>query len=218
MAVYRVVLSALCGAGLTALIALSLNLTFFPAVLLFPAGIPIAMLSKSHSLGSTAALLAANTLLCSAIFLAAFSLFLPKMNEASMRLITIGSAFPVGIFVVLACVPRLSPLWPQGMAELADVETGLRAAIPLGTSAEQARTLLKLRGIEFQEEVEKSQVVVLQKSDAMMEAAKGDRLISGRLQTNAGQFPCNYEIDIFLLFGENDKLQQQYIHRRPICP
>jgi hypothetical protein len=218
MTKYRILLALLLGAGFTSVVALSLNFTGFPSVLLIPGGIPVAILSKSGGLGSVPALLLANTLFYSVMIFAVISPCYRNLGEASVRLTAGKVAAPIVILVVLACIPRLSPLWPQGMAELERVEKELQSAILPGMTVGEAQGVVRTAGIAFQEETEQSPLNVLETSDVTMRAQTGDQLLFSRFQMKAGQFPCNYEMQVFLLFGQDGKLRQSYIHRRPVCP
>jgi len=36
--------------------------------------------------------------------------------------------------------------------------------------------------------------------------------------TDSGQFPCGYRIDVVLVFNNERRLRERYIHRFRICP
>jgi hypothetical protein len=82
---------------------------------------------------------------------------------------------------------------------------------------EQARAVLRSRNIQFNE-FEPSIGLVFQRGDTTMMASHGDRVIHSQFQTNAGQFPCGYDMRLDLLFDAAGKLKQRYIHRFRICP
>jgi hypothetical protein len=76
-----------------------------------------------------------------------------------------------------------------------------------------ARAVLRSKGIQFQEKTETSQAVLLDRQDKSIPAAAGDRVISARLETEASQFPFGFDIEVILLFGPDDRLKDQYVHR-----
>jgi len=131
---------------------------------------------------------------------------------------TIRLVFPVAILVGLVCIPRLNPLWPRDMAELTRQEKVLQDALPMGMGMDGAHAVLSSKGIKFQEETQTSKAAVVNRHDRSITAAAGDRVISARLETKASQFPCGYDIEVVLLFGPDQRLKDQYIHRLRLCP
>jgi hypothetical protein len=79
-------------------------------------------------------------------------------------------------------------------------------AIPIGIGMDGARAVLRSKGIQFQEQGETSQAIVLDRQDRSITAA-GDHVISARLETEASQFPCGYDIEVVLLFGPDERLK-----------
>jgi len=215
---HSILLATICGVAFTSLIVLALNVAFFPAIFLAPGGVLGSLLVRSDGLGSVPFVLGANAIFYSAIFFSVLFLTKHSINVDSVRLLAVRLAIPTAALALIACTPRLSPVWPRGMVDLAKTEAGLQAAILPDMTLEQARTVLQSRGIEFEEEEEKSPVVVLQNADTTIQATTGDRLLTSRVHTNAEQFPCNYEVRILLLFGQDGRLQQRYVRRRSICP
>jgi hypothetical protein len=137
----------------------------------------------------------------------------------TMRLAAIKLAVPVAFLVGLVCIPALNPLWPRGMTELASQEKNLREGLPVGMALEPARAFLRSQGIQFYENTEEKHGIILDDAKgATVTASPGDRVISARFQTAASQFPCGYDMQIVLLFGRDDKLKQQYVHRLRVCP
>src|SRR5258708_3196278 len=128
---YRLILSLLAGFGFVGLITLLLNLPFLPvslgvSIFLMPGGLLGSLYSRSDGLGSPLILMAANALLYSAIAYTAFAWWLRGIDvrrAKSATLIFTGPA--LGLFC-LACMPSLSPLWPQGMTHLPEEEQSLR--------------------------------------------------------------------------------------------
>ena len=142
-----------------------------------------------------------------------------KATVETMRLAAMRFVAPVAILFSLSCVPALNPLWPRGLAELATRESELQHALPLNMGLDRARTVLQSKGIPFHEDTEPNQTIVLDDGRGLsISAAPGDRVVSARLQTEARAFPCGYDIQIVLLFGPDERMRQQYVHRFPLCP
>jgi len=224
MVKHKTMIALLCGAGLTSLLLLLLNvsssaaLTTFLSILLLPGGILAALLVRSKEFYPPLLVLAANAFVYSVVVYAGVSAFGRGIAVEKMRLAMVRLALPVVILVGLACVPRFNPLWPIGMTELATQENALQEALHLGMGLEGARAVLRSKGIQFNEGTETSQEVVLRREDRSITAAAGDRVISARVETDAGQFPCGYAIQIVLLFGQDERLKDQYVHRLRLCP
>jgi hypothetical protein len=123
---------------------------------------------------------------------------------------------PVAILVGLACIPTLDPLLPRGLVELKRQESALQNDLPDDVGIEQARAVLRSKNIQFNE-FEPSTGLVFQRGGTTMTASYGDRVIHSQFQTNAGQFPCGYDMVIDLLFDATGKLKHRYIHRFRVC-
>jgi len=104
------------------------------------------------------------------------------------------------------------------MTELAIQEKSLQNALPLGMGLEESRAALRAKGIQFQEEPEKSPAILLSREDKNITATAGDRVISARFETEASQYPCGYDMEVVLLFGPDERMKDQYIHRLRLCP
>jgi len=104
------------------------------------------------------------------------------------------------------------------MAELSNQELGLQQALPENMSLQDARSVLKAKGIQFYESIETSKTVVFQGPDRKITAAVGDRVLVSRFQTSASRFPCGYDMEVVLLFGRDERLKERYVNRFPICP
>jgi len=139
-------------------------------------------------------------------------------KRAESRRVNIWLAFPVGVLVILACVPTLDPLWPAGMSQLARQEAQLQEILPVGIDLEQARGVLRSQGIQSWEHVEKYDNVIFTRPEGSTSVASGDIVISAQIWTKAGQFPCVYRIDVVLLFGKEQRLTKRSIHRMRMCP
>lgn len=164
-------------------------------------------------------ILAANGLIYSAIAYAGVSVLGRGLGAEKLRTATIRLVFPVAILVGLVFIPKLNPLWPRGMTELTTQEEQLRQALPLGMKLDGVRAVLHSKGIQFREETEASQSVVFDDGKGgSITAAPGDQVVSARLQTEANQFPCGYDIQIVLLFGQDERMKQQYVQRLRVCP
>ena len=84
---------------------------------------------------------------------------------------------------------------------------------------QDARSVLKSKGIQFYESIQDSEDVVFNNGiDRKIMAAAGDRVLSSRFQTSASTFPCGYDMQVILVFGHDEKLKERYVHRFPICP
>jgi hypothetical protein len=221
---YKIFLAVLSGSGFASLLVLLLNapvpvLPEFSSALLLPGAIPVALLSKSQEFEPPLAVLAANALIYSIASYVVVSVAWGKATVETRRLAAIRLMAPVAILIGLSCVPALNPLWPRGLAELASRESELQQALPLDMGLDGARNVLQAKGIQFHEDTETGKTVVLNDGRGLsITAAPGDHVVSARLQTEARAFPCGYDIQIVLLFGPNERMRQQYVHRFPICP
>ena len=135
-----------------------------------------------------------------------------------MRIAAIRLLIPAVVLIGLICVPSLNPLWPRGTAELTGKVESVQNAFHVGMELENARAVLRSREIRFQEVAETSAMQILQEPGRSMTAAAGDRVLSARLETDAGEFPCGYDIEVVLLFGPDERLKDQYVHRLRLCP
>ncbi len=202
MTKYRICVSLLSGLGLTSLVCLLLNIpvaNLFLSVLLIPGAILLNILLRPANWDSILALLGANVAIYSIL---AFAIILLRFRAMSC----------------LVCFPSLNPLWPKGMAELSRQESELQQALPMNMGLQDARSVLKAKGIQFYESIENSESVVLQGPDRRIAASAGDRVLSSRFQTSASSFPCGYDIRIILVFGQDERLKERYVHRFPMCP
>lgn len=221
---YRFAFAFLCGTGFTCVLSLLLGLSssalsVLTGVFLTPGGIIADLVVKPKEFSSPILILAANSLIYSAITYAGVSVFGRGFGVEKMRTAAIRLVFPVAILVGLACIPKLNPLWPRGMTELTTQEKELQQALPLGMGLDGVRAVLRSKGIQFREETEASQSVVLDDGKGGgITAASGDRVVSARLQTEANQFPCGYDIQIVLLFGQDERMKQQHVQRLRLCP
>jgi hypothetical protein len=188
------------------------------SLVLLPGGLVSTVYSRSSDFPPPLAVLATNSIIYSAVAYTAIVVFWRDLTFARMRNLMLWLVAPTAILVGLACTPSLDPLFPRGLVEVAKDETELQAAFPVGTTLNEARSALRSRGIPYQETKEQSKTVVLERDRTSITASEGDVVIAARLQTAASQFPCGYEIEVVLLFGQDDKLSQQYIHRLRICP
>lgn len=186
--------------------------------LLFPGSLPVALLWGSNELGPPLAVLTANALFYSFVAFALLSAWWPDAEPAAIRRATTRLALPTVVLFSLACVPALNPLWPRGMSELTKQESELQAAFPVGEELSHGRSTLQLKGIQFREETKSSGGVVLERNGRSLTAVAGDRVLSARYQTGASEFPCGYDMEIVLVFSQDDKLKQQYVHRLRVCP
>jgi len=214
----RPIFAALAGIGFTAFVALALN---FPAIpvemlaLLFltPGGIVASVVSKMSWSDSPVPILFFNAVIYSAIAYVVFPR--PKLQPARKTLVV---AALVLLLACLACIPRFSPLWPQGMAELDEQENSLRNGLPIGSSLDSARVFFQQRGISPYEEKEENQRVVFQDNVTKLVAEPRELVLSTSIPTKAEQLPCGYRIDVYLVFDQNNVLNRQRIERFELCP
>jgi hypothetical protein len=216
---YRIVLAWLCGFGILSVLLLLLNISSLIAlsILLLPGAILTALL-PTNELEQTLLMFAANALVYSMIAFAGIVFSGRDMAIQKIRAMTCALAIPVAVLVSLACVPRLSPLWPRGIAELTRKEKALQDSLPLNMGVETARRGLSSQGIAFREETVTSQTVLLERQNRSISAAPGDHYISARVETEAVQYPCGYVIQVILLFGQDERMKDQYVQRERICP
>ena len=209
--------TGLCFLLLKALISTVIVLPL--SVFLMPGGILVGILSKREEFGSPLGVLAANALFYSIATYTALAIFWRNVNATTLRRATRRLVIPAVILFGLACVPKFNPLWPRGMEGLARQESDLQAALPIGMRLDQARDVLKARGIDFREWAESSDGILVEREGRRINASAGDRVVWARFQTEASVFPCGYDMEIYLVFSRrDDRLQQEYIHRFRICP
>jgi hypothetical protein len=224
MANHRVAVALLCGAGLTSLVLLLIKLSspsaisLFLALLLVPGGAIAHVVARSQETDPPLLVLGANVVVYAAAVLAGLYIFGRGVTAEKMRLATNRLILPVVILIGLVCIPALNPLWPRGMGTLTTQEKVLQGLLPIGLGIDEARAILRSKGIQFQEETETSKAVVVNRQDKSITATAGDRVISARLETEASQFPCGYDIEVVLLFGPDERMKDQYVHRLRLCP
>jgi hypothetical protein len=216
--VRRIVFSALCGAGSTALLSLTLDLpgvNFVASLFLLPGGLIQGLVSGTNS---PITVLSADFLVHSVIVFVATSTFSEVRRRVESHPPSLWFALAVEVLVCMACIPTLDPLWPTGMTQLASREAQLHETLPIGIDLAQARGLLRSQGIEFWEVVEKYDSIISTRPEGRLSAASGDTVVSAKVWTEALEFPCGYRIDVILVFGKEGRLTDRYIHRLRICP
>jgi hypothetical protein len=214
----RIVFAALCGAGFTSLLSLTLNLpnvNLLAGLMLLPGGLLQSLLRGADS---PIAVLLANFLVYAVLFFVITSYSSEVQRKAESRRLNLWLAFPVGVLACMACVPRLDPLWPTGMTELSRQEAQLRESLPVDIDLQQPRGVLRSQRIEFWEHVEKDDNVIFTRPEGNLKVISGDTVVSAKVWTKAGQFPCSYRIDIVLVFGKEARLTDRSIHPLRICP
>jgi hypothetical protein len=217
MTKYRLAIAVLWGLGFTALLSLLLNLSLAFGIFLFPGGILAAVLSnpKVHPM---AVVFAANTVMYGLAVFVVISLRFRNTGSDQLRRFAGFSLLPVITLAALAGFPRLNPLWPNGMPELAQQESELQNAIQPGMGLEQVREVLTSKRIRFTESAEPTGGIVLQNPPTTMTAQIGDTVLVSRFHTEAFEFPCGYDMEVVLLFGRDGKVRERYIRRFPMCP
>ena len=216
-------IAVLCGSGFTALLILLLGLSFVPlsivsTLLLAPGGIIASALAGSEGFGPPLLVLAVNSLVYSIAAFVGMSVLGRRIRAPKARFALAKLFIPVVILLALVCIPALDPLWPRRMVERGEQERSLQASLPVGMSLDAARTALRSRGIAFNDERETSSGVLLERRQASIRSSAGDQVISTRLETDAAEFPCGYDIEIVLVFDGNEVLKDRYIHRLRLCP
>lgn len=217
----RIFLAFLLGLGITALVCLAVNIPvagFFLAGLLMPGAMPAIIFPTLVSWDSVPLLLAANVLFYSTLAYTFILLRFRGVLAARFKSVSLRLVLPVAALSCLACVPRVNPILPVGMAELSKKEADLQSALPISSSISDARAALRSRGITFTEFVENSDEVVFRRGSEKVAASAGDRVLGANLQTPAFKFPCGYRLDILLVFGPDDIMKARHIGRSPLCP
>jgi hypothetical protein len=224
MAKYKIGVALACGAVFTSLTLLLLNfsstarLSAVLSVILFPGGILTDALLRPKEFSPPLLVSFANVLIYSGVSYAVVSVSCRNVPVERMRIAAIRLLIPAVVLIGLICVPSLNPLWPRGVAELTGKVESLQNAFHVGMELENARVVLRSKEIRFQEVTETSSMQVLEEPGRSMTAAAGDRVLSARLETDAGEFPCGYDIEVVLLFGPDERLKDQYVHRLRLCP
>jgi hypothetical protein len=224
MTKYKIGVALSCGAVFTSLTLLLLNLSSTArlsavlSVILFPGGILTDSLLRPKEFSPPLLVSFANVLIYSAVAYAVVAIWCHNVPVEKMQVAAIRLLLPAVVLIALICVPSLNPLWPRGMAELTRRVESLQNAFHVGMELENARAVLQSKQIRFQEVTETSPMDVLQEPGRSITAAAGDRVISARLETEASQFPCGYDIEVVLLFGPDQRLKDQYVHRLRLCP
>jgi len=113
--VRRIAFAALCAAGFSALLSLTLHFPYvnlLASLLLVPGGLIQALLRGGDS---PLAILSANFAVYSVLVFAFASSSSGIQRRAESARVSLWLAFPVGVLVCLACIPTLDPLWPTGI-------------------------------------------------------------------------------------------------------
>jgi len=199
---YKLFFAVLLGIGFTCLVSLAMD--FVPSVSLFlsPASIPAALIVHSQNFGPASAVLIGNSLFYALVAFCVLRFYRKQLVEATIRRAMLIAVVPVAVLIGLACDPALDPLWPSKMSDVRKLEADLKKAFYEGMSAEEARRLLRINGIEFSER---------------------DNEIFGRSNTGAFEFPCAYEVSVDLIFDsqtglDTSKLRSARTEEARICP
>jgi hypothetical protein len=215
---YRIAVAFLSGTGLSSLLSILLPFPILWSILLIP-GPVLAGGSARPEDAHPVLVLAVNSFFYAGFTYTGLTLFGRGASTAKMRLISISLLLPVTTLSVLAFTPAFNPLWPHGFAELARHEQSLRDAFPEGITLNSARDVLRSRGIASYENAEVDGGMVFDDGrGTRIQASKGELVISARLETDAYVYPCGYYIEILLIFGTDERMRQQYIHRGRLCP
>jgi hypothetical protein len=213
MTKYRLAIALLWSIGFTSLVSLLLNVHLVFAVFLLPGGLATAVLPSTIP-DQNFLLFAANVIFYFVLIL----LLSRSVGLAEVRRVAGWSVLPVCALAILACFHSFNPLWPHGMRELAKQESELQTAIPLGIRLDQVRGVLNSRKIQFSAFAETRDSVVLQNPDVTITAKSGDIVLVSRFDTEAFEFPCGYDMQIVLVFGQDRNLEKRFINRFRMCP
>jgi len=200
MTKYRLMLALAAGAGFSALAILLLNLnsglaSVILSILLLPGGMVSAFASRSRDLYSPLAVLGANAAIYAGLAYLLLGRYFSRINVEKARSSLTLSAVSAFVLVFLVCIPSLNPLWPRGMRQREQEERELREGLLVGSRLDQSRAFLRARGIEVHEEQVKARLEVPRRRGPSFVLQPGDRLVSARITTDAGQFPCGYAIE-----------------------
>lgn len=220
MTKYQILVALLGGLGFVSVVCLLMNLPVLNALLLLvvsPGATALRMLPGSLS-NSIPKILVANVLIYSLIVLIVIFFRFRDVQVARLRQIAIGMILPVTVTSCLAFFTSFNPLLPKGMRELSRQELGLQQALPLGMGLQESRSLLVAKGIQFHESLTDSELSWDEAPDTKISLHAGDRVLSSRFRTPASSYPCTYDMKITLVFGQDERLKDRYIHRAQVCP
>jgi len=218
---YCFILASIVGIGFTAVVTLSLNVPSSPVlvaafVFLTPGGI-IASPRGSLGWGPVISVLAIDAIVYSAIAFATLRYWL-RPEKHLMRSLVLILGPPATVLGCLACVPKLSPVWPRGMDKLADEERSIRAGLPIGVGSNSARAFLMASGLDSSEQEIGRESLVFQAGKIGLTAQPAERAMWAKSHVIAEQFPCSFAIQVALVFGKDEKLRDKYVGRTGICP
>jgi hypothetical protein len=127
------------------------------------------------------------------------------------------TALLVLLLSTTACIIYLSV--PHGYGRLEKLESDLDQLARPGARIEEVQAGLKHHGIEYYEWTETEFRPVLRVgSDVKISANAGDRVLQSRTSTGAWRFPCDEQLDIYLIFDSRGELTRRYIGRFHQCP
>lgn len=220
---YKILIALLFGNAAASSLCLLLNIhsvvmSGVAGVLLTPGGVLASFFFHTSDATPALAVLASNALVYSAAVFVVLVILPSSMSLATMRLVAIRLVAPTFVLLFLACIPAFNPLWSRGIDQLSKKENELRETFPVGMGLDQARALLRSRGIDFREQTETSETIILKQEDTSIIAQAEDLVMLARLETDASEFPCGYDIEVILLFGRDQRLKSQYVHHLRICP
>ena len=221
--VYRLLFATLAALGMTSLVALSLRVTF-AGIFLGAPGWPIAIVFSAAS-HSDSALIFPLSVFSGYFCLALAFAFRKPPDSPIWRQRIVLLTILVAALLVLASMPRLDPLIPKGMTALRKQEADLTLLLADKSTLTEVRQVLEARRIEFREETEHAEIKLLSNKNVEISASAGDRVLFNHLvlsdvNPNAGayQFPCRYDLQFILVFGQDEKLKQRYIGDSRLCP
>lgn len=182
-------------------------------------GTLVSSLRQFSQLSTSLVIVSANALLYSIIFLGIFYWLVDQDLANKVYRVTARLIIPTIILFCLTCVPAINPLAPRGISELAAKEKILQEKIHFGLGLGETDAILRSMKIPFEYRTEQVESVVFNNGmGTLVKADAGDRVILARIQTAAYEFPCDYMIQIALVFGRDGNMKKNYIGRVRTCP
>lgn len=215
-------LALVFGAGFSALAVLLLNLktaiaSVILSLVLLPGFLFASLPFRSREFYSPIGVLAVNSIIYAGVAYFLLARYFSRLSARRPTFILSLFTVPSIALVSLASVPSLNPMWPR-MDQVIREENDLRHGIPVGTNLEQARSFLRMRDVEFQEEKIDFQKEIPQRGGPPILVLDGERFLSARIITDSGQFPCGYAIELGLLFDSTGILKENRVNRLRLCP
>jgi hypothetical protein len=213
--------SLFMGTAIASIVPILLNVPIVEelgAILLFPGGFLGSLISPGGLTTHPLVLMSANV-----IFYGLFVLVLCLSLRRHLRIkhffvSTRTEGVLAVLLFVLACVPRLNPLWPKGIAELHASEQELKDSIHRDMTIAEVRQILQRKSFTIVEDTQERDGQVFQNNGSTLQASAGDLIMFSHMRTNAVQYPCVYDLDVVVLFNSGGRIKQSHIAPAPVCP